>query len=382
MIQWTEKTVPVSALKPYERNPRTISKGARDKLKSSIVDLGYHQRCIVQPDMRLIGGHQRLDIFKELGITEISVLIPHRQLTPEEYRRLLITDNLPFGDFNFEMLGADFKLDELKAWGMSDEWIKKIPIKFDDEKAEETPPLRDKVTSAPGDIWLLGGHRVMCGSSTSAPDVSRLLNGAKPHLMVTDPPYGVEYDPSWREKVDGGKGKRNNGLVLNDHIADWREAWALFPGDVAYVWHSGIHAREVQESLEACEFKIYTQIIWAKQQLQMSRGHYHWKHESCFYAVRKGGTGHWQGDRKQHTLWEINNNNPVGGNEREEQTGHGTQKPIECMRRPILNNSEKGDLVYEPFAGSGSTLIAAEQAERVCFAMELAPNYVDLICRR
>ena len=159
---------------------------------------------------------------------------------------------------------------------------------------------------------------------------------------------------------------------MNDNKADWRDAWALFPGDVAYVWHSGLHAREVIESLELFEFEIRSQIIWAKPSLLMSRGHYHWQHEPCLYAVRKGATGHWVGDRKQSTLWQISNIN------QDSDTEHGTQKPVECMRRPIENNSSPGQAVYEPFSGSGTTIIAAEQTGRACYAVEISPAYVDM----
>jgi DNA modification methylase len=164
------------------------------------------------------------------------------------------------------------------------------------------------------------------------------------------------------------------GVVENDHRADWREAWALFPGDVAYVWHGALHAATVADSLTATGFDIRAQIIWAKERLVMSRGHYHWQHEPCWYAVR--GTGHWQGDRKQTTLWQI------ASRGQDTETTHGTQKPVECMKRPIENNSSPGQAIYEPFSGSGSTLIAAEMTGRACHAVELSPAYVDCAVMR
>lgn len=244
---------------------------------------------------------------------------------------------------------------------------------------DDVPPEPATPISRSGDIWLLGDHRITCGDSTSAEVVAALLDGAKPHLMVTDPPYGVEYDPDWRNRADWSNGKpygaRAVGLVKNDDRADWREAWALFPGDVAYVWHAGIHAATVSDSLVAANFGIRSQIIWAKQQFAIGRGDYHWQHEPCWYAVRKGGTGHWSGDRKQTTLWEIDKPN-------KSETGHGTQKPVECMKRPIENNSEPGDAIYEPFSGSGTTIIAAEITGRRCYAVEINPAYVDVAIRR
>jgi DNA modification methylase len=152
----------------------------------------------------------------------------------------------------------------------------------------------------------------------------------------------------------------------------------LFPGDVAYVWHAGLHAAEVQESLMAAGFVIRAQIIWRKQHAPMSRGAYHWQHEPCWYAVRKGRSGNWNGDRKQTTVWDIANAAAIGGQQDDMRTGHATQKPVECMRRPIENNSTPGQSVYEPFSGSGTTIIAAEQISRSCFAMELDRPYVDV----
>jgi DNA modification methylase len=196
--------------------------------------------------------------------------------------------------------------------------------------------------------------------------------------MASDPPYGVNYDPAWRNRA-GVSATDRTGAVSNDHRADWREAWALFPGDVAYVWHAGRYSRIVAESLEACGFAIRSQIIWAKSRLVLGRGDYHYQHEPCFYAVREGKTGHWQGARDQTTLWSI----ATRGDETEDpETVHGTQKPMECMRRPILNNSAPGDAIYEPFSGSGTTLIAAEMTGRRCLAMEIDPAYCDVAVQR
>jgi DNA modification methylase len=163
---------------------------------------------------------------------------------------------------------------------------------------------------------------------------------------------------------------------------DWAEAFRLFRGGVAYVWHAGLYAGEVAASLESCGFAIRSQIIWAKQHFALSRGHYHWQHEPCWYAVRQGGSGRWTGDRKQSTLWEVSNLNPFGGDGADTVTGHGTQKPVELMRRPMLNHTEPGELVYDPFLGSGTTLIAAEETGRVCYGIEIDPAYVDAIVLR
>jgi DNA modification methylase len=224
-------------------------------------------------------------------------------------------------------------------------------------------------------VWILGKHRIVCGDCTDQGTVDKALNGVKPHLMVTDPPYGVEYNPAWRAEAGVNKNKAKMGKVLNDDRADWREAWALFPGDVAYVWHASLFTREVLDSLEACGFKHRSMIIWSKDRFTLGRGDYHWQHEPAWYVVKDGKTGHYAGGRSQSTVWTIPARDDKG-------VGHGTQKPVECMKRPIENNSSPGQAVYEPFSGSGTTIIAGEMTGRCVHAIELNPAYVDVAVKR
>jgi DNA modification methylase len=197
--------------------------------------------------------------------------------------------------------------------------------------------------------------------------------------MVTDPPYGVEYDASWRNDAAAAGhlayAPSRIGQVAHDDRLDWSEAWSLFPGDVVYCWHAGRHASAVQRSIEDAGFEVRCQVIWAKSNFPISRGHYHWRHEPCWYAVRKGATAHWSGDRTQTTLWDINLDRNVEG-------GHSTQKPLECMARPIRNHGEPDDLVYDPFLGSGTTIIAAHRTGRRCYGLEIEPRYGEVILRR
>jgi DNA modification methylase len=214
---------------------------------------------------------------------------------------------------------------------------------------------------------------LVCGDSTDADTVAACLGEVQPHLMVTDPPYGVDYDPSWRAKAGVNLNKAKLGKVENDSRADWSETWALFPGSIAYVWHGGLHSGTVEYSLTSTGFAIRSQIIWVKDRFALSRGDYHWQHEPCWYAVR--GTGNWAGDRKQSTTWNIPAREDKGH-------GHSTQKPVECMKRPIENNSSAGQAIYEPFSGSGTTIIACEMTGRSCHAIELSPLYVDVAIKR
>jgi DNA modification methylase len=173
------------------------------------------------------------------------------------------------------------------------------------------------------------------------------------------------------------------GKIENDDRADWSAAHRLFPGDVAYVWHAGIHSGLVAANLQEVGFEIRAQIIWTKPHFVLSRGAYHWQHEPCFYCVRKGARSHWRGDRTQSTVWPVATLNPFGGkNQEETATGHGAQKPIQLYRGPILNHTERGEAIYDPFLGSGTAVIASELTERVCCGLEIDAKYVDVIvCR-
>jgi DNA modification methylase len=195
----------------------------------------------------------------------------------------------------------------------------------------------------------------------------------KPVAMITDPPYGVEYDPAWREQAGmGGEGSAK-GVVLNDDRADWAEVWAGFTGKVAFVWHAGTKAQDVHESLVKAGFDVKAQIVWVKNRAAIGRGHYHHGHEPCFFAVRKGSKPKWFGPALS-TVWEIGHSKSF--------TGHGTQKPVESFRRPMLTCTLPGDVVFEPFSGSGTCIVTAEMIGRICVAIELSPAYCDVGAQR
>lgn len=376
---------PIDRLLPYAANARTHPDEQVAQIAGSIAEFGFNVPCLVDDRGVLIAGHGRIVAAKRLGLQQVPVIrLGH--LTDAQARAFRLADNriaLNAG-WDDELLAAELeRLKEdgvdLASLGFAEDELDRLLDGLDaggsSEGEDEAPEPPVHAVTRSGDLWLLGPHRLLCGDATISTDVERLLDGTHPHLMVTDPPYGVEYDPNWRVE-SGVSSTARPGRVNNDDRADWREAWSLFPGEVAYVWHSGIYAQTVAESLGACSFLIRAQIVWAKPRLVLSRGDYHWQHEPCFYAVRKGATGHWQGARDQTTLWTI------GTGDNDDATEHGTQKPVECMRRPIVNNSAKGDLVYEPFAGSGSTLIAAESVGRVCLGIEIDPRYCDVVIGR
>ena len=652
-------------------NPR---RGNVDEIRSSIRINGFYGALVVQRSTgHILAGNHRFMAAQAEGLDSVPVI--YVDASDDDAKAILVGDNRlsDLAENDPELLVALLQAIQSREQGLTgtgysdDDLAALLAAGMDDgealEREDDIPDTPEDPISRPGDLWVLGNHRLICGDATVATDVERLLGTVKPLLMVTDPPYGVEYDPSWRNKAGAAETKRT-GKVLNDDRADWREAWALFPGDVAYVWHGALHAATVAESLEMSGFNVRSQIIWAKERLVLSRGDYHWQHEpcqpagtmvqkvtergsgsqpaqiedvpietlkvgdfvvsynsyesvvrrrgrqitrfgerqfdglmhtisaagrvtratpehrfsvrlnpdaadkhvvylmrrgdwwrvgrvrlfnsrgfglatrladnkgeeawiisvhdtaceaqcaeqilsckygiptthwevdawvkapgrvrtaemisdiyaslnlsalvaratlllcdrrlerslpfivdserlmfsrkatrliracnlfaeimqiprptvadefewvavtgndatpfsgpvysmdvdkdqhyvadglvthNCWYAVKKTGKGHWAGDRKQTTLWQISSR------DQDSVTIHGTQKPVECMRRPILNNSSPGQAVYEPFMGSGTTLIAAESTGRVCYGSELSPAYVDVAVMR
>ena len=382
---------PIERLIPYANNPRLHTEADVDKMAASIRRWGWTMPALVDEEGELIVGSLRLRAAIRLGLAEVPVIVA-RGWSEEEKRAYRLADNQlaaraswDFERLSNELRDLDFAGFDLGPIGFQTNWLETNLAGLGSSgltDPDSVPEVPDRPVTRRGDIWLLGDHRVGCGDSTSAANVAPVLVVSQPHLMIADPPYGVEYDPSWRARRNHSAGKLARGKVLNDDRADWREAYALFPGDVAYVWHGAMHGDVVAAGLAACGLQLRAQLIWSKQHFALSRGDYHWKHETCWYAVREGKTSHWQGDRTQTTVWEIANNNPFGSSQREESWGHGTQKPVECMRRPIINNSRPGQAIYDPFLGSGTSLIAAEMTGRICCGLELHPAYVDIVVRR
>jgi DNA modification methylase len=380
----------ISELIPYARNARTHSEAQISQIAASIKEWGWTTPVLIDEDGGIIAGHGRVMAARKLKLDQVPVMVA-KGWSEAQRRAYVLADNqlalnagwdiellrVEIGDISAEgfdvgLIGFDGAfLDTLMApegtEGLTD--------------PDEVPDPPKEPVSVLGDVWQLGRHRLVCGDSTSVETVDKALMGVKPLLMVTDPPYGVEYDATWRGKAGHATlGKNRTGIVEHDNRADWREAWALFPGSIAYVWHGGLMAGVVAESLMACDFQLRSQIIWNKSVMAMGRGDYHWKHEPCWYAVR--GTGNWAGDRKQTTVWDFASPLHIMSGSKEVKTPHPTQKPVECMKRPIENNSSPGQAVYEPFSGSGTTIIAGEMTGRQVHAIELNPAYVDVAIER
>lgn len=385
----------VASLVPYARNARTHSAEQVDQIAASIREWGWTVPVLVDEAGGLIAGHGRVMAAKKLGISDVPVMVA-AGWSEAQKRAYVLADNKLAMNAGWDTDLLKVELADLKALDFDIDLTGFGGGELADLLAEKTDGLTDpdevpeppaEPVSVLGDVWLLGNHRIICGDSTDADCIGKLLGPVKPHLMVTDPPYGVNHDPKWREKAGVSTyGKQAPGLVINDDQDDWRGAWALFPGDVAYVWQGDKQLVGMAAQLSENGFDVRNLIVWAKPQMIFGRGDYHTQHETCWYAVRKGKAGHYCGDRKQTTLWQIGSMHVMGGAGRggkeNPKTGHSTQKPVECMKRPIENNSSPGQAVYEPFSGSGTTIIAGEMTGRHIYACELNPAYVDVAVKR
>lgn len=409
---------PVSELVPYARNARTHSKDQVRQIAASIREWGWTNPVLIDEASNVIAGHGRVLAAELLGVREIPCVVA-RGWSEQKRRAYVLADNKLAENAGWDTELLKVELGDLRASGFDLELTGFSKAELGDlldttdltQVKEEHVPLPEVATSRSGDLWILGRHRLLCGDSTKAADVARLLAGNRPHLMVTDPPYGVNYNPKWRHDA-GVNNSQRTGKVANDDRADWTPAWKLFPGDVAYVWHAGRHSATVEASMRDAAFEVRSQIVWRKSRFALSRGNYHWQHEPClycvrdskgdlspeqeqqvlaevreflrggydeehvpcWYSIRRGATARWVGDRKQSTVWDIEVTDDG------ETTKHGTQKPLEAMGRPMRHHDSPQ--VYEPFCGSGTTLVAAEILGRQCFAMELDPAYVDVIVTR
>lgn len=377
-------------------DPRNANKGTdrgRKALASSLKEFGAGRSILVDKNGTVIAGNKTLAqaiaagqeevlVVKTDGSRIIAVQRTDLDLRDAKAKGLAIADNRVGEldlDWDLDALAALSRDIDMSPFWSTDEFNELLgldPGEAPEPKIDQAAALQKTWKTKLGQLWLIGTHRLLCGDSTKTEEVARLWAGVAPDtlplLMVTDPPYGVNYDAEWRLEAGINKNQSKMGKVTNDERADWTPAWLLFPGDVAYVWHAGIHASVVDASLTAASFEIRSQIIWAKERFALSRGHYHWAHEPCWYAVRKGAKSHWNGARDQSTLWAINAREDDGH-------GHSTQKPLECMRRPMVNHSGN---VYDPFLGSGTTICAAELLKRTCFGVEIDPGYVAVILQR
>jgi len=369
-------------------NWRIHGKAQQEALAGVLDEVGWVQDVIVnQRTGHMIDAHLRVTL--AMRHNEPMIPVVYVDLAPEEEALVLATldplsamattDAAQYDALLRDVETQSAAVQEMLAKTAADAGLYLAPPEAPEPQVDRAEELREQWQTERGQVWEIPSkvtpgkaHRIMCGDSTAEADVARLLAGAKPLLMVTDPPYGVKYDPLFRQEALGTADRRA-GAVANDDRADWGDAWALFSGDVFYCWHAMRKATVVGESIEAAGFVIRAEIVWTKSyQAPFGRGHYHAGHESCWYAVRRGAQARWCGPDNESTVWAIGLDDTALG-------GHGTQKPIECVARPIRNH--EGD-VYDPFLGSGTTAVAAEQTGRICHGMELEPRYTAVALQR
>jgi hypothetical protein len=390
---------PIDKLVPYARNPRK-NDAAVEQMCGSIREFGFKIPCLVRSDGEVIDGHLRLKAARKLGIGDIPVILCD-EWTPAQVKafRLLVNRSATWADWDDELLALELEdlqtLDyDLALTGFDSKEIDAL-IVHDIPDEDAVPPAPITPVSRLGDLWLLGSHRVLCGDATDSEAVSRLLGQHKPILLVTDPPFGIELDSSWRDKAGLNAGGRSNApylkhrtkghvetTMLGDTRVDWSEAFGLVPNlQVGYVFHASKFTREVLDGLLRIGFLYHQQIIWDKGRTVLTRTHYWFQHEPCWYVRKKNAP--WYGKAGENsTIWSSPSPKFIRGGSGEEKHDHPTQKPIELMRKPILNHTKPGESVYDPFLGSGTTLAAAETTGRVCCGLELDPKYVDVVVER
>jgi hypothetical protein len=383
----------------YFRNPRK-NDAAVDRMCASLREFGFKIPCLVRSDGEVVDGHLRLKAARKLGITEIPVILCD-EWTPAQVKafRLMVNRSATWAEWDDELLALE--LLDLQTSGL-DLGLTGFDTKEIDDLLLNDAPDEDAVPSVPispvscaGDLWLLGSHRLLCGDATDAQAVSRLLGERKPLLLVSDGPYGVELDSEWRDKAGLNKRgraepsylkKRTKGhqetTISGDTRADWSEAFALVPSlEVGYVWHASLYTSEVLAGLLRIGFLYPQQIIWNKGRAVLTRTHYWYQHEPCWYVRKKNAP--WYGKAGENsTIWDSPSPKFIMGGSDEDKFDHPTQKPIELMRKPILNHTKPCELVYDPFLGSGTTLAAAEVTRRVCCGLELDPKYADVVVER
>ena len=377
------KELPLKELKPAAYNPRKkLKKGDKEyeKIKQSLLKFGYVDPIIVNEDLTVIGGHQRLTVLKDLDYETAKCVIV--KLSKEDEKALNIALNKITGQWDDALL-ADLLLDlqesdfNLDLTGFEPPEIDNILSNVHDKELSEDEfdveeELKKPTVSRRGDIWQLGKHRVVCGDSTKSETYDQLLGDKKANLVVTDPPYNVDVEET-------------AGKILNDNMSDgdfYQFLLSMFTqvenhmeDDASiYVFHADTEGLNFRKAFKEAGFYLSGCCIWKKNSLVLGRSPYQWQHEPCLFGWKKKGKHQWFSDRKQTTIWEYDR--PKSSKD------HPTMKPIQLMAYPIQNSSMRGIIVLDPFLGSGSTLIAADQTGRVCYGIELDEKFVDVIVKR
>ena len=375
---------PIEKLIPYAKNSRTHSEEQVAQIAASIKEWGFTTAVLVDETGSLIAGHGRLMAARKLGMTSLPVMVA-KGWTDAQKRAYVLADNklalnagwdndllalelAELGDLGFDLELTGFTDEEIKAL---------MPVELTEglTDPDEAPPAPENPVTVPGDVWVMGQHRLLCGDSTSVDDLAKLCEGQMVDMWLTDPPYNVAYEGGTKEKL----------TIQNDSMGDdqfrqfLRDAYTaadtvMKSGAVFYIWHADSEGYNFRGAAKDAGWTVRQCLIWKKSSLVLGRQDYQWQHEPCLYGW-KDGAGHlWASDRKQTTILEFDK--PARNGE------HPTMKPVALFEYQLLNNTKGGDIVLDSFGGSGTTLIAAEKNGRVARLMELDPKYCDVIVKR
>ena len=373
----------IDDITPYARNSRTHSDEQVAQIAASIREFGWTTPILIDEEGSVICGHGRLLAARKLGQAEVEVIVA-RGWSDAKKRAYVIADNKLALNAGWDMELLALELADLKEFdfdlgltGFSDEELSKLlPDKTDgNTDQDEVPEVPADPITKPGDVWLMGKHRLLCGDSTSVDDMEKLTSGQLVDMWLTDPPYNVAYEGGTKDKL----------TIQNDNMGDeqfrafLRDAYVtadtvMKPGAVFYIWHADSEGYNFRGAARDAGWQVRQCLIWKKSSQVMGRQDFHWKHEPCLYGWKDGAAHLWANDRKQTTVLEFDKPSRNGE--------HPTMKPVAIFEYQLLNNTKGGDIVLDSFAGSGTTVIAAEKNGRVAHLMELDPRYCDVIIKR
>lgn len=379
------KKIEISKLIPASYNPRKQLKegdAEYEKIKKSITEFGFVEPIIVNADMTIIGGHQRFTVLQSLGYSEVECVIVDVDKTKEKALNVALNkisgewdfqllskllDDLQQENYDIEFTGFDLSEAE-KLW---DEYLEQ-----GQEKEEDTiPEVPDNPVIQLGDIILLGKHRVICGDATNTEDISKLMDGKQAQLIVTDPPYGISYVGKTEDALTIANDNLNDEEFYDFLLKAFKRVYEISDdGASIYVFHADAKGLIFRQAFIDSGFKHSQCCIWVKNTFVMGRQPYQWQHEPALFGWKPTGAHYWNGDRKQSTIWNFDKPkvNDV----------HPTMKPVPLIEYIIKNSSKYGDIVVDTFLGSGTTLIAADNASRICYGSELDPKYAQVIIER
>jgi len=374
---------PIDSIRPYEHNPRQ-NDGAVDAVAASLREFGFRQPVVVDADGVIVAGHTRYKAARKLGLTKVPVHVA-TDLTPDQIRAYRIADNK-----SGELATWDFEILPIELAALQDSGFDMSVLAFDDTELaklldsdlqqgltdpDDVPEPPEEPICRPGDLWSLDQHRLLCGDATDGGNMARLMGDLQADLLLTDPPYNVSYVGKTRDALTIENDAMEDAQFRSFLVSAFENAdAAMRPGAVFYVWHADSEGYNFRGACRDVGWQVRQCLIWAKSVMVMGRQDYQWKHEPCLYGWKSGAAHQWLSDRRQTTLLPFDK--PARNAE------HPTMKPVEMFRYLMLNSSKPGQIVLDPFAGSGTTLIAAEQTGRQACLMELDPQYADVIVHR